>query len=85
MPAPRNATTTTIAPTGTLSIIADCSSGIEPLFDVAYKRFIMDTVLTEFNKYFLESSEKLNFYSESLVHDIIEKGSLRGIKGVPLK
>lgn len=85
MPAPRNATTTTIAPTGTLSIIADCSSGIEPLFDIAYKRFIMDTVLTEFNKYFLESAKKLNFYSESLVHDIIEKGSLRGIKGVPLK
>ncbi|MFZ2198641.1 MAG: adenosylcobalamin-dependent ribonucleoside-diphosphate reductase [Thermodesulfovibrionales bacterium] len=85
MPAPRNATTTTIAPTGTLSIIADCSSGIEPLFDIAYKRFIMDTVLTEFNKYFVESAKKLNFYSESLVRDIIEKGSLRGIKGVPLK
>jgi len=85
MPAPRNATTTTIAPTGTLSIIADCSSGIEPLFDIAYKRFIMDTVLTEFNKYFLEAAKKLNFYSDSLVHDIIQKGSLRGIKGVPLK
>jgi ribonucleoside-diphosphate reductase alpha chain len=85
MPAPRNATTTTIAPTGTLSIIADCSSGIEPLFDIAYKRFIMDTVLTEFNKNFLESAKKLNFYSESLVQDIIQKGSLRGIKGIPLK
>lgn len=85
MPAPRNATTTTIAPTGTLSIIADCSSGIEPLFDIAYKRFIMDTVLTEFNKYFLESAKKLNFYSESLMQDIIQKGSLRGIKGVPVK
>lgn len=85
MPAPRNATTTTIAPTGTLSIIADCSSGIEPLFDIAYKRFIADTVLTEFNKYFLELARKGGFYSESLIQDIIEKGSLRGTKGVPLK
>ena len=85
MPRPRNATTTTIAPTGTLSIIADCSSGIEPLFDIAYKRFIMDTVLTEFNRYFLESARKLNFHTESLMQDIIQNGSLRGIKGIPLK
>ena len=85
MPGPRNATTTTIAPTGTLSIIADCSSGIEPLFDIAYKRFIMDTVLTEFNKYFLESAKKMGFYSEALISDIIQRGRLRGIKGIPLK
>jgi len=85
MPRPRNATTTTIAPTGTLSIIADCSSGIEPLFDIAYKRFIMDTVLTECNKYFLESAKKMGFYSESLISDIIHRGRLRGIKGIPLK
>jgi len=85
MPRPRNATTTTIAPTGTLSIIADCSSGIEPLFDIAYKRFIMDTVLTEFNKYFLESAKKMGFYSDSLISDIIHRGRLRGIKDIPLK
>ncbi len=85
MPRPRNATTTTIAPTGTLSIIADCSSGIEPLFGIAYKRFIMDTVLTEFNKYFLELSKKLGFYSEALISDIIHRGGLRGLSGIPLK
>jgi ribonucleoside-diphosphate reductase alpha chain len=85
MPRPRNATTTTIAPTGTLSIIADCSSGIEPLFDIAYKRLIVDSVLTEFNKYFLETARKMGFYSESLISDIMQRGSLRGIKGVPLK
>lgn len=85
MQAPRNATTTTIAPTGTLSIIADCSSGIEPLFAISYKRLVMNTVLDEFNKYFLEYAKKLDFYTESLILDIIEKGTLRGIKGVPGK
>jgi ribonucleoside-diphosphate reductase alpha chain len=85
MPRPRNATTTTIAPTGTLSIIADCSSGIEPIFDIAYERHIMDTVLAEFNKYFLEAARKMGFYSEALISDIIHKGRLRGIKGIPMK
>lgn len=85
MQMPRNATTTTIAPTGTLSIIADCSSGIEPIFAIAYKRLIMDTVLSEFNKYFLEYAKYLCFYSESLISDIIQKGTLKGIKGIPAK
>jgi len=85
MPMPRNATTTTIAPTGTLSIIADCSSGIEPLFAIAYKRLIMDTVLSEVNKLFIDSAKKLGFYSERLLSDIIQKGTLRGRKEIPLK
>jgi ribonucleoside-diphosphate reductase alpha chain len=85
MPMPRNATTTTIAPTGTLSIIADCSSGIEPLFAIAYKRVIMDTVLTEFNRYFLQSAKELGFYSDALISDISQRGTLRGIKGIPPK
>ncbi len=85
MPMPRNATTTTIAPTGTLSIIADCSSGIEPLFAIAYKRVIMDTVLTEFNRYFLQCAKELSFYSDALISDINQRGTLRGIKGIPPK
>jgi len=83
MPAPRNATTTTIAPTGTLSIIADCSSGIEPLFAIAYKRLIMDTILSEVNKQFINMATRQGFYSEALVDAIAEKGTLRGIKEIP--
>jgi ribonucleoside-diphosphate reductase alpha chain len=83
MPKVRNATTTTIAPTGTLSIIADCSSGIEPIFALAFKRLIMDTELQEINKYFFEIAIKRGFYTEDLKKRVIEKGSLKGIKEVP--
>ncbi|MEW6675579.1 MAG: adenosylcobalamin-dependent ribonucleoside-diphosphate reductase [Nitrospirota bacterium] len=83
MPRVRNATTTTIAPTGTLSVIADCSSGIEPLFAIAYKRLILDTEFYEINKYFFEIAKNIGFYSEELRNKVIEKGYLRGIKEVP--
>ncbi|MFN3479219.1 MAG: adenosylcobalamin-dependent ribonucleoside-diphosphate reductase [Thermodesulfovibrionales bacterium] len=79
----RNATTTTIAPTGTLSIIADCSSGIEPLFAIAFKRLILDTELTEINKYFFRIAKEKGFYSSELEEEVIKKGSLKGIKGIP--
>jgi ribonucleoside-diphosphate reductase alpha chain len=83
MPRVRNATTTTIAPTGTLSIIADCSSGIEPIFALAYKRLIMDTELQEINKYFFDIAKERGFYSDELKEKVIEKATLKGIKEVP--
>ncbi len=83
MPRVRNATTTTIAPTGTLSIIADCSSGIEPLFALAYKRLILDSELYEVNTYFFRVAKEQTFYSPELEKEVINKGSLRGIRKVP--
>jgi ribonucleoside-diphosphate reductase alpha chain len=85
MPRLRNATTTTIAPTGTLSIIADCSSGIEPLYALAYKRLIMESELTEINTAFFDIARKQGFYSSELREEIIHKGTLRGIKEIPGK
>jgi len=83
MPRVRNATTTTIAPTGTLSIIADCSSGIEPLFALSYKRLVLDTELYEMNRYFLEVAKSRGFYSEDLMRKVNKKGNVRGLKEVP--
>jgi ribonucleoside-diphosphate reductase alpha chain len=81
----RNATTTTIAPTGTLSIIADCSSGIEPLYALAYKRLVMETELIEVNKQFFTTAHTIGFYSEGLKDAIFKNGTLRGIDSVPSK
>ena len=80
----RNATRTTIAPTGTLSIIANCSSGIEPLFALSYIRNILDgDALPEVNPYFDEIARKEAFYSEKLMKELASKGSLHGIDGIP--
>jgi len=84
MPRVRNATRTTIAPTGTLSIIADCSNGIEPLFAIAYKRLVLDTELYEINKYFLEIVKKMGLYTEEIMNKVLKSGNLKGIKSVPL-
>lgn len=79
----RNATTTTIAPTGTLSIIADCSSGIEPLFALAYKRHVMETELIEVNKYFFETAKHAGFYTDELRDLVVRTGTLKDAEIVP--
>lgn len=81
----RNATTTTIAPTGTISIISSCSSGIEPLFAIAYQRTVLDkNVLPEFHPYFIELARERGFYSEKLLRDVSRIGHLKDIDDVPL-
>lgn len=80
----RNATTTTIAPTGTLSIIAGCSSGIEPLFALSFVRTVMDNdKLLEVNTYFEKVAKDRGFYSPELMDEIARKGSVRNIEGIP--
>ncbi len=81
---PRNATLTTIAPTGTLSIIANCSSGIEPLFALSFIRTVMDNDrLTEVNPHFEAVAKKYGFYSDELMETIARKGSISDIHGIP--
>ena len=80
----RNAACTTIAPTGTLSIIAGCSSGIEPLFALSYIRNILDGAqLVEANPYFEEVAKSEGFYSEELMQQLANGAHLSDIDGVP--
>ncbi|MGB9834828.1 MAG: vitamin B12-dependent ribonucleotide reductase [bacterium] len=84
VPPLRNATVTTIAPTGTLSIIAGCSSGIEPLFAIIYERNVLDkTRLLEVNPSFEKIARKLGFYSDELLERIAHRGSIRGMEEIP--
>ncbi|MEA3558396.1 MAG: adenosylcobalamin-dependent ribonucleoside-diphosphate reductase, partial [Candidatus Thermoplasmatota archaeon] len=82
----RNATMTTIAPTGTISIIAGASSGVEPLFALVFKRNVMDRDrLVEVHSYFKELAHKEGFFSKELMDKISEKGTCRGLPSVPEK
>ena len=79
----RNASRTTIAPTGSLSIIANCSSGIEPLFALSYVRHILEgEEFVEVNPYFEEAAKKGGFYSPELMTKLAEGKSLKDIEGV---
>jgi ribonucleoside-diphosphate reductase alpha chain len=80
----RNASLTTVAPTGTISIIAGCSSGIEPLFGVSFVRNVMSGAeLLETNLDFEQVSKQKGFYSKELMMEIAQHGSVQKVKHVP--
>ncbi|MBI4283179.1 MAG: TSCPD domain-containing protein, partial [Chloroflexi bacterium] len=80
----RNATRTTIAPTGTISIIAGCSSGIEPLFALSYIHNILDgDQQVEVNPYFEQAAKAGGFYSEELMQSLATGTQLHTLEGIP--
>ena len=72
----RNCNLTTVAPTGTISILAGCSSGIEPLFAVAFQRRQADTLMTDVNEDFIAIAKDEGWYSEALIEKIAEAGHI---------
>jgi len=83
-PAYRNACRTTVAPTGTLSIIAGCSSGIEPIFALAMERHVLDGArLFEVHPIFEEVARQRGFWSRTLVDRVAAAPSLTKVKGIP--
>ena len=80
----RNATVTTVAPTGTISIIAGCSGGIEPIFAVAFVRNVMEgTRLLEIQPTFEQLAKERGFYSRDLMLEIAKTGSIQKMEEVP--
>ena len=85
----RNSYTTTVAPTGTISIIAGCSGGIEPMFSLAFLRQVMKdaqgnpTVLKEVNHVFEAEARRLGIWSDILVDRMLEEGSIQNVDDVP--
>jgi len=80
----RNATVTTIAPTGTISIIAGCSSGIEPIFAVSFVRNVMEGArLLEVQPDFERIARERGFYTSERMMTIARRGSVRGLAGIP--
>lgn len=80
----RNATVTTIAPTGTISILAGCASGIEPYFAISFVRNVMEgTKLVDVNPYFARIAKEREFYSEELMEKIAGAGSIKDFEEIP--
>ncbi|MGH8055972.1 MAG: ribonucleoside reductase class II, partial [Candidatus Entotheonellia bacterium] len=79
----RNSTVTTVAPTGTISIIAGCSSGIEPLFAVAFRHIVGDRHLTFVNPQFEQVAKARGFYSEPLMAKVAAQGTVQGLPEIP--
>ncbi len=81
----RNATTTTIAPTGTISMIANCSSGVEPLFAISYvkENVLDDNKLLMVNPFFEKIAKERGFYSEELMKKISKTDSIADIEEIP--
>jgi ribonucleoside-diphosphate reductase alpha chain len=83
----RNSTVTTIAPTGTISMIAGCSSGVEPIFALAFEHRVKqpdgERVLTFVNETFERIARERGFFSDALMQEVAKRGSLHGIPGVP--
>ena len=80
----RNATITTIAPTGTLSILAGCSSGVEPLFALSFARHVMDgEKLVETNPYFEEALRELDLNTPEILEKVTRTGSVQTLGEVP--
>lgn len=80
----RNATVTTIAPTGTISIIANASSGIEPIFAVSYVRQVLDhQTLVEVNPRFEKMARETGFFSQELMRKIAERGTIQNMEEIP--
>ncbi len=80
----RNASITTIAPTGTISMISDCSSGIEPIFSLVFTKSVMDgTDLLYVNPYFEEACREAGIYSEELMKKVEKAGSIQDMDEIP--
>lgn len=80
----RNATLTTIAPTGTISMILDTSSGVEPQFSLVYIKNVMDSEkLLYVNKWFQQALEQAGILSRELLEEVAKSGSIAGIEAIP--
>lgn len=80
----RNAARTTVAPTGSISMVADCSSGIEPIFGLVFRKNVADEQGVFYvNKYFEKIARERGFYTDDIMNEVSRKGSVHGVSGIP--